>query len=281
VIDFPNCKINFGLRILQKRNDGYHDLETIFYPLPFCDVLELIASKNSSFSFTTSGLTIDTPDSGNLSVKAYDLLKKDFPELPVARIHLHKVIPMGAGLGGGSADAAFTLLLLNKKFNLGLSPQQLISYALQLGSDCPFFILNQPCFATGRGEKLAPVQLNLSEYLFILVCPGIAIHTGKAFTGITPALPDKSVKEIIQQPVETWKSELYNDFENPVFKQYPAIKEIKEELYRNGALYASLSGTGSTVYGLFRKDNVPAMDQFQQFQKFTVPGVQVFQKFTS
>lgn len=254
MIVFPNCKINLGLRVIRKRNDGYHDLETFFYPLPFYDVLELVPSSQPAYSFTTSGLTIEGNTASNLCIKAYELIKKDFPSLPPVQIHLHKTIPTGAGLGGGSADAAFMLQLLNRKFNLGLSNEQLSGYALQTGSDSPFFLLNKPCFATSRGEVLTPVQLDLSAWQFILVKPAVSVRTGEAFSGIMPSVPGKSIRQIIEQPVETWKNELINDFEGPVFKQHPSIKEIREELYRQGAVYASLSGSGSTVYGLFSTD---------------------------
>jgi 4-diphosphocytidyl-2-C-methyl-D-erythritol kinase len=253
VIVFPNCKINLGLRILRKRNDGYHDLETVFYPLPFYDVLEIIRSDTVT-SFTSTGLSIDAASKDNLCIKAYDLLKKDFPELPGVKIHLHKTIPTGAGLGGGSADAAFTLSLLNKKINLNLSTEQLINYALQLGSDCPFFIINQPCFAESRGEIFKKITLDLSDYNLVLVNPGIHVSTAEAFANISPTVPGKSIKEIIQQPITSWKNELINDFETTVFKKYPGVKNIKEELYNNGAEYASLSGSGSTVYGIFQKN---------------------------
>jgi len=267
VIVFPNCKINLGLRILRKRADGYHDLETVFYPLPLYDILEVIRDsghgirdagnnqKKSFLQFSNSGLSINGNPDDNLCIKAYNLLKKDFPQLAGIQMHLHKAIPAGAGLGGGSADAAFTLRLLNEKYNLNLSSDQLISYALQLGSDCPFFIINKPCFATGRGEILEPTAIDLSSYKFIIVNPGIHISTANAFSGITPALPIKSVKEIIQQPIETWKNELVNDFENPVFSQHSEIGAIKKKLYDGGALYASMSGTGSTIYGIFEKNS--------------------------
>jgi 4-diphosphocytidyl-2-C-methyl-D-erythritol kinase len=259
VIVFPNCKINLGLRVLRKRSDSYHDLETVFYPLPFYDVLELLSSPGTSLSFTASGLTVTGDTADNLCVKAYALLKKDFPGLPAAQMHLHKAIPAGAGLGGGSADAAYALQLINKKFGLQLSPPTLVRYALELGSDCPFFIVNQPCLARGRGEELMPIELDISAYRFILVNPGIPISTGRAFMDITPAVPEKPVSQVIRQPVETWKEELVNDFESPVFTQYPTIRAIKEELYRKGAIYASLSGSGSTVYGLFPKDTTASL----------------------
>ena len=268
MIVFPNCKINLGLRILRKRIDGYHDLETIFYPLPFYDVLEIIPntgnempdsgnkSDTSSILFSGTGLLIDGNVTENLCVKAWHLLKKDFPQLPEIQMHLHKAIPTGAGLGGGSADAAYTLRLLNKQFQLNLSTEQLLNYSMQLGSDCPFFIIDKPCFATGRGEIMEPVTINLSAYKLFIVNPGIHINTAKAFSGITPALPCKSVKEIIQQPVTTWKNELINDFEKNIFIDHPEIDAIKKKLYDCGALYASMTGSGSTVYGILEKDKI-------------------------
>ncbi len=259
MIIFPNCKINLGLRIVRKRNDGYHDLETVFYPIPLCDVLEIIRDpqhqqiNTTTVQFSTTGISVDGNIQDNICIKAFNLLQKDFPQLPAIQMHLHKAIPIGAGLGGGSSDAAFTLSLLNKQFNLGLQGEQLVNYALQLGSDCPFFIINKPCSATGRGEILEPTAIDLSSYKFIIVNPGIHISTVHAFSGITPALPTQLVKEIIQQPIETWKNELVNDFEKTVFSQHPEIGAIKKKLYDGGALYASMSGTGSTVYGIFEK----------------------------
>ena len=258
MIVFPNCKINLGLHILRKRSDNYHDLETVFYPLPLYDVLEIIRSPedNSALSFSTSGSLIEENNDNNLCVKAYNLLRRNHPTLTVAKIHLHKAIPTGAGLGGGSADAAFTLKLLNEKFGLQLSTGQLIDYASQLGSDCPFFIINKPAFAEGRGEILEPASLDLSAYKFIIINPGIHINTAKSFSGITPTLPSKSLKEIIQQPIHSWKNELVNDFEKSIFPQHPEIEAIKSKLYDDGAIYASMSGSGSTVYGIFDKDAV-------------------------
>jgi 4-diphosphocytidyl-2-C-methyl-D-erythritol kinase len=254
VIVFPNCKINLGLRILRKRTDGYHDLETVFYPLHFTDILEIIGSadNNSKLSFSTTGLPVES-NLDNLCVRAYELLKKDFPQLPSAIIHLHKVIPLGGGMGGGSADAAFTLKLMNEKFNLGLSTEKLINYALQIGSDCPFFIINHAAYATGRGDLLEQIQLDLSSFKFIVVNPGISISTSQSFSRIKPSLPQKSIREIIRQPMVTWKNELLNDFEKSIFHEYPEIEKIKNNLYDNGASYASMSGSGSTVYGIYEK----------------------------
>ena len=259
MIVFPNSKINLGLRILRKRTDGYHDLETVFYPVGIKDALEIVPlalnEHTSSFPFTLSGAEIQGQPTSNLCVRAYKLLRKDFPALPKIKMHLHKTIPSGAGLGGGSSDAAFTLALLNKMFVLGLPEEKLMSYAAELGSDCPFFIINKPCYATGRGEVLEPIQLDLSAYKIVVVNPGIHIDTGLAFANITPAVPQRTVREIIAGlPFERWKDELVNDFEKLIFPRHPEIADIKDEFYHQGAVYASMSGSGSTVYGIFAAD---------------------------
>lgn len=253
MLSFPNCKINLGLNIINKRADGYHNLETVFLPVPLQDALEILPAHNSdkAVTFACTGLPVAGDEANNLCIKAYQLLKSDFPQLPPVNMHLHKAIPMGAGLGGGSADGAFTLLLLNNKFKLGLSEADLIRYALQLGSDCPFFIINQPCYAEGRGEKLERVSLDLKGYILVLVNPGVHISTGWAFSHITPKKPVKNIKTIISQPIETWRDELVNDFEAPVIATHPALQAIKDTLYAAGAVYAAMSGSGSTFYGLF------------------------------
>jgi len=264
MIVFPNAKINLGLFVPRKRDDGYHDILTLFYPIPLNDILEVVEfrgeEKSSSIPFTVSGLAIEGNPSSNLCIKAYYLLKKDFPGLPHIRMHLHKVIPSGAGLGGGSSDGAFALQLFNKLFSLGLSRDDLVRYALQLGSDCPFFIINSPCVARGRGEQLEEISLDLSGYNLVLVYPGIHINTGDAFRHLRPADPGISITGIIRQPIERWKDNLYNDFEKTIFPLYPAIVDIKDELYRQGALYASMSGSGSTVFGLFKKGKKPELN---------------------
>ena len=254
MVVFPNGKINLGLNVTNKRNDGYHDLETVFYPTRIHDVLEII--KADVVEFTMSGLPVAGDVNDNLCLKAYHLLKKDFLELPPVKIHLHKVLPMGAGLGGGSADGAFTLMLLNQKFKLNITEQQLSRYALQLGSDCPFFILNKPCFASGRGERLEPIAVDLSAYKIILVHPGIHVSTARAFALLNPAEPSTSIKNILDKPISTWKHQLINDFEAPVFAMFPEIKQIKQTLYAAGALYASMSGSGSAVYGIFENKDI-------------------------
>lgn len=249
MVIFPNCKINLGLNILEKREDGYHNIETVFFPIPFTDILEIISSENKTELINT-GISVGENEN-NLCLKAFHLLKKDFPQLPEIKIHLHKEIPLGAGLGGGSADATFTLLLLNDKYDLNISEQKLFEYASLLGSDCPFFLLNKPCFAAGRGEKMEAINLSLSSYKILLINPEVHVNTKESFQQTTPEIPSKRIKEIIQQPIETWKNELKNDFEEIVFSKYPQIKNIKENLYNHQAVYASMTGTGSTVFGIF------------------------------
>lgn len=254
MIIFPNCKINLGLYITRKREDGFHDLETLFYPIPFNDALEVIHHPASSeMDFTSTGIPIPGDPATNLCVKAYELLKKDHPSLPGIKMHLHKTIPMGAGLGGGSADGAFALKLLNDQFTLGLSNERMFEYALLLGSDCPFFLVNSPCIAKGRGEILSAVDLDLSAYHILVVHPSIHVSTAEAFSSIIPSTPTHSIEELVKLPVKNWRTSLTNQFEPPVFKLYPELLEIKETLYNNGAIYASMSGSGSSIYGLFTK----------------------------
>ena len=259
MVVFPNCKINLGLHILNKREDGFHDIETIFFPVPVEDALEIIVNNDSQqqIAYTSSGIEVEGSIDNNLCVKAYHLLKKDFPQLPNIKLHLHKAIPMGAGLGGGSADGAFTLKLLNNKFHLHLTEEQLIMYALQLGSDCPFFIYNKACFATGRGEQLKAIELNLSGYYLVIINPGIHVNTGWAFKQITPCKRATSLLSVIGEPIETWKEKLTNDFEESVFIQYPEIERIKNLLYQNNAVYAGMTGTGSTIFGIFKERPTP------------------------
>ncbi len=259
MILFPNCKINLGLHILRKRSDGYHDIETFFYPIQVTDVLEIIKAKKNettAINFSSSGNLIEGNPNTNLCIKAYEMLRKDFPTLPPLSIHLHKVIPSGAGLGGGSSDAAFTLKMINEIGKLNLPIEKLKEYALELGSDCPFFILNKPCYASGRGEKMEEFPIDLSAYKLMLVNPGIHVDTSKAFSTIKPSLPERSIKEVIKLPVIEWRMMLSNDFEKVVFDTYPEIASIKKELYELGAVYASMSGSGSTVYGIFEKEKM-------------------------
>lgn len=276
MISFPNCKINLGLNVIRKRQDGYHDIETVFYPLALTDVLEIVPDdsfktirpnhKNTGAKFMATGLPINGAAGKNLCVKAYELLQQDFPKLPSVQIYLHKTIPIGAGLGGGSADGSFTLKMLNEKFQLQLSTQQLLDYALQLGSDCPFFISNKASFATGRGELLQGIDLNLDTYSFVIVNPGIHINTEWAFQQLDPVLPRKSILKIVQEPVLRWKDELMNDFEPAVIDHHHELSSIKSSLYEAGALYASLSGSGSCFFGIYHKNNFPKLSFPDSFQ---------------
>jgi 4-diphosphocytidyl-2-C-methyl-D-erythritol kinase len=251
MIQFPNCKINLGLSILSKRADGYHELETVFYPIAVSDALEILPTAN--LTMTHSGIAVPGDPTQNLCLKAYHLLKKDFPQLPPVQIHLHKNIPMGAGLGGGSSDGTAALIILNQQFDLGLNDQQLIDYASQLGSDCPFFVYNKACHATGRGEILKPIALDLSNYQFLLVHPGVHIATAWAFQQLNPNTKSESIQSIIEKPITDWKKNLINDFEAPVFKAEPTLLQIKDQLYQLGAIYASMSGSGSSLFGIFPK----------------------------
>ena len=267
MVFFPNCKINLGLRILRRRGDGYHDLETVFYPLPLKDVLEIVhPAAGNPFRFTASGLPIPGDPASNLCVKAWELLKKDFPELPPADTFLYKKIPMGAGLGGGSADGAAMLQLLDTFGGLNLGREKLLPYAAQLGSDCSFFILNKPCLGSGRGEILEPLELDLSRYSFVLVHPGIPVSTALAFSQVTPGIPARPLKDIVLQPVSTWAAELVNDFEAPFLLRHPGLAQVKEELYAQGALYASMTGSGSSFFGIFEKGKTPSFNFEQHFQ---------------
>ena len=252
MVAFPNAKINLGLYITGKRPDGYHNLETVFYPIALKDVLEIIESNESEpVTFSSSGLIVNGDAGDNLCVKAYHLLKKDFPSLPNIKMHLHKVIPMGAGMGGGSSDAAFTLLMLNEKFNLGISQQQLLEYALKLGSDCPFFIINKPCLAKGRGELLTEITLSLAAFHILIVNPGIHVNTAIAFRELKMHSSHTNIETEILKPVVDWKNNIYNDFEFNVGHAHPEIIDIKQKLYKSGAIYSAMSGSGSTVFGIF------------------------------
>jgi 4-diphosphocytidyl-2-C-methyl-D-erythritol kinase len=217
-----------------------------------------------------SGLTVQGKAEDNLCIKAYNLLKKDHPQLGDVDMYLHKAIPMGAGLGGGSADGAFALQLLNDKFQLKITREKLLDYSLQLGSDCPFFIINKPCFAKGRGELLQSIQLDLSAYSFLVVHPGIHINTGWAFSQLAPVPSPQPLQEIIQQPVDTWRNTLINDFEAPVCKQHPEMQAIKDRLYNAGSLYASMTGSGSCFFGIFAKDQLPTLQWPDNYAVFNL-----------
>ena len=255
MITYPNAKINLGLNIVEKRPDGYHNLETIFYPINLQDALEVtkLENKESEYKLKVRGAPIEGEPENNLVIKAYRLLKKDFPEMGPIQIHMFKHIPTGAGLGGGSADAAFMIKLLNEKFNLNLSIEKMEEYAALLGADCDFFIQNKPVFASGIGNIFENINLSLKGYYIVLVKPDIFVSTKDAFAHITPMRPSQSLKEIICMPVETLRATMKNDFEESVFKKYPEIAAIKDKLYDMGAIYASMSGSGSSVFGIFRE----------------------------
>jgi 4-diphosphocytidyl-2-C-methyl-D-erythritol kinase len=252
MITFPNAKINLGLNITEKRADGYHNLETVFYPVPMEDALEITVAGSSECKFIwhQSGRAIAGKAEDNLAVKAYLLLDRDF-DLPPVEIYLYKHIPLGAGLGGGSANAAFMLKLLNERFELRLDEKKLEEYAAILGADCAFFIKNTPAFAEGIGDILSPVSLSLQGYGLVVVKPDIFVSTREAFSLVCPRQPECSLKELIAQPVSAWKGLIKNDFEESVFPQYPIIGEVKQELYKQGAVYAAMSGSGASVFGLF------------------------------
>lgn len=258
---FPNAKINFGLNILQKREDGYHELETIFYPIGLKDGLEFIENKKNKIIFTSSGLALNIDQEENIVVKAYRLLAADH-SLPGLDIHLHKVIPFGAGLGGGSSDAAFLLKGLNDYFELGLFVSQLKKYAVKLGADCSFFLENKPAFGCGIGEQLQPVNFSLSGYYIVLVKPPFGVGTKEAYAGIKPAIPKISVLDSIKQSPDKWQNCIANNFETSVFRLFPEIAEIKAKLIDRGAVYASMSGSGSSVFGLFKNEPQFANEDF-------------------
>ncbi len=254
MITFPNIKINLGLHIINKRDDGFHTIESVFYPIPFCDTLEVITNQQPNGKkvvLHSEGLPIGGELNDNLIVKAYHLLDSDY-DLPPVQICLLKNIPMGAGLGGGSSDAANMIKLLNSKYSLQLSMQQMKDYAAVLGSDCTFFIDNKPSYLFGKGHELSPFTIDLTGYYIVLITPKIHSNTAMAYKGAVPR-GDAAInlKEILAQPVNTWKATLVNDFEHTVFRQYPQLYELKQSLYDLGAVYASMSGSGSALFGIF------------------------------
>lgn len=253
MILFPNAKINIGLNILSKREDGYHNLETIFYPIAWKDSLEIIKSNDQQFS--SSGISI--PGDGNLCQQAYDLLDRDFG-LESVHIHLHKNIPIGAGLGGGSSDAAFTLMGLNEMFDLKLSSIQLKEYALKLGADCPFFIDNKACLAKGIGEELTDVVLNISNVFLLVATPDVHVSTAMAYSGVVPQIPEVSLQKLISEPMTNWS--MKNDFEEGIFRLEPKIKALKDKMLDHGAIYCSMSGSGSSVFAFFDKKPMLHLD---------------------
>ena len=256
MITFPVAKINLGLNVVERRADGYHNLETVFYPVPIKDALEL-TMMNTQFpsaldcDIKITNMQVEGDESRNLVVRAYELLKQDFPQMPRVHAHLYKGIPTQAGMGGGSSDCAYTIRLLNDMFTLGLTDAQMTDYAARLGADCAFFILSRPAYAEGIGERLQAIDLDLSNYYIAVVRPDIPVPTREAFSLIKPHKPAKNCRDVVMQPIETWRKELVNDFDQSVFALHPEIGTIKQRLYDLGAVYAAMSGSGSAVFGLF------------------------------
>ncbi|MBQ7690590.1 MAG: 4-(cytidine 5'-diphospho)-2-C-methyl-D-erythritol kinase [Muribaculaceae bacterium] len=255
MITFPNAKINLGLHVVARRGDGYHNLETVFYPIPLCDALEIVPSGDGEAHLHCYGRSVDCPPEKNLVMRAFRLLERECGVQPVD-IHLYKRIPDGAGLGGGSSDAAHTLLMLNEMSHLGLSLEQLACMAATLGADCPFFVYNRPMLAHGIGDELTPVDLSLTGRAVVLVKPPVSVSTAQAYARVTPAVPPTPVQEIVSWPVELWDGQLINDFEPSVFALHPELWSIKLRLLLAGADYAAMSGSGSAIFGIFRTDRL-------------------------
>lgn len=257
MITFPTAKINLGLNVVERRPDGYHNLETVFYPVPLHDALEIHPMDEAfpspvACDLKVTNIPVEGDEQRNLVVRAYRLLSEDYT-LPRVHAHLFKAIPTQAGMGGGSSDCAFMMKALNEMFSLGMTDEMMIRYAARLGADCPFFILNRPAYAEGIGERLEPIALDLSGWYLAVVRPSIPVSTKEAFALVKPRRPESHCRDIVGQPVETWRGQLVNDFEESVFAQYPAIGHVKDQLYAQGAVYAAMSGSGSALFGLFRE----------------------------
>lgn len=248
MICFPNAKINLGLHILSKRNDGYHNISSLLFPIPYHDVLEFLPSK--TYNLTVYGTETKIPKKDNLITKAWDLMSQNYG-VPNLHINLLKHIPIGSGLGGGSADASFFIVAVNQFFELNLSIAEMQEIAFQIGSDCPFFILNKPAIISGNGELTEPIEFNLDNKILVLAVPSIHISTKEAYAKITPVEPIKHLSEVITQPIETWPDMLSNDFEKSIFNAHPELEKIKHNFYKKGATYASLTGSGSAIYAVF------------------------------
>ena len=271
MIKFPIAKINLGLNVVERRPDGYHNLETVFFPVQLKDALEVQVMDDAFPSLydcdlKVTNIDIEGDEQRNLVVRAYNLLRQDFPQMPRVHAHLYKAIPTQAGMGGGSSDCAVMLLLLNELFALKLSQQQLIDYAAKLGADCPIFILNRPAYAEGIGERLQTIDLSLKGYFLAIVRPNIPVPTKEAFSRIVPHKPVKNCLDVVRQPIETWRAELVNDFEESVFALHPEIGAVKQRLYDLGAIYASMSGSGSALFGIF-KEKPSLKDDFEGMYK--------------
>lgn len=270
MIVFPNAKINIGLNIIERRQDGYHNIETLMYPIPWSDVLEIVPANGNETTLTVSGRQVNCPPEKNLVMKACREFQRE-KGVGNVDIYLHKIIPDGAGLGGGSADAAFTLVAMNELFECNCSKEKLAAMAAKIGADCPFFIYNNPCFATGIGTEFAPANLNLSGTTIAIIKPQEGVSTAQAYAGVTPRLPEKSLEQLINMPIKQWQGIVKNDFEDSIFPILPLIPQVKDYLLSKGAIYASMSGSGSAVYGLFPKSDILADDLRKAF-----PGCDTF-----
>ena len=276
MITFPVAKINLGLNVVEKRADGYHNLQTVFYPVPIMDALEIVPMSDGFPSdvdcdLKVTNITIEGDEQRNLVVRAYHLLKADYPELPRVHAHLWKGIPTQAGMGGGSSDCGYMIRLLNETFDMGLSSEQMQQYAARLGADCAFFIESRACYAEGIGERLQPIDLDLSGWHIGVVRPDIPVPTKEAFSRIHPHYPALNCRDVVKQPVETWRDRLTNDFEESVFVLHPEIGAVKEQLYKMGATYAAMSGSGSALFGLFKDEPDALRQTFPDM--FTFSGV--------
>ena len=276
MITFPVAKINLGLNVVEKRADGYHNLQTVFYPVPIMDALEIVPMSDGFPSdvdcdLKVTNITIEGDEQRNLVVRAYQLLKADYPELPRVHAHLWKGIPTQAGMGGGSSDCGYMIRLLNETFDMGLSSEQMQQYAARLGADCAFFIESSACYAEGIGERLQPIDLDLSGWHIGVVRPDIPVPTKEAFSRIHPHYPALNCRDVVKQPVETWRDRLTNDFEESVFALHPEIGAVKEQLYKMGATYAAMSGSGSALFGLFKDEPDALRQTFPDM--FTFSGV--------
>ncbi len=271
MVVFPNAKINLGLNIISRRTDGYHNIETVMCSVKWCDVLEIVPAKGDGTTLTVTGRAVDCPPEKNLVMKAYRMMSEEVGTLPAVDIFLRKIIPDGAGLGGGSADASFTLLCLNEMFKLGLSNERLADIASRIGADCPFFIYNRPMLATGIGTEFIPIEITLGGYKIAIVKPRVSVPTAKAYSGVTPQQPDHDLCEAVKMPLSKWEGVVKNDFETSVFTSYPEIGEIKTRLKQMGAEYVSMSGSGSAVYGIFKGDILSEhlQQQFPECDIFT------------
>lgn len=267
MLAFPNAKINIGLNITEKRPDGFHNIESCFYPVDWCDALEMLPSEKTSFR--SSGISIPGNPDDNLCLKAFKLISADY-KIPPVEMHLLKSVPIGAGLGGGSSDAAFAIKTLNELFNLDLSQEMQVGYARRLGSDCAFFINNHPAYCYHKGDEFEPIDLVLTGKWIVLVNPGIHISTQEAYAGIQPQASETDLRILLRKPLTEWQHQVKNDFEATLFPKYPLLSDIKMKLYNHGAAYASMSGSGSTIYGIFDKevDLTTVFDGYNIWQGF-------------